>query len=252
MSQVTITGPNQHPLLGSMIGVDFSPKKVCSFDCVYCGVGMNTTRKTMQRELFHPIADVVAAVDAYMNENEGPDAFFLTGSGEPTLYARFGELVAALKAKYPDVVCTIYTNGSLLSSPDVRREVAECDPVMGNLNTVDEATFAKLSRPDQTASLKAAIEGFKALRWQLSTQKLWLDGVFLKGVNDNPEGLRGLGETLADIGPDLYIVRTAPRVIEGLCERVDGSFQSVVEAAWAGHDFPVRFLLPPAETPQGG
>ena len=58
MSQVTITGPNPHPLLGQTLGVDFSPKKVCSFDCVYCGVGMNTTRKTMKREVFHPVADV--------------------------------------------------------------------------------------------------------------------------------------------------------------------------------------------------
>lgn len=251
MSQVTITGPNPHPLLGSMIGVDFSPKKVCSFDCVYCGVGMNTTRKTMEREFFHPVENVVAAVDGYMRENEKPDAFFLTGSEEPTLYAGYGELVRALRGKYPDVVCTIYTNGSLLSDPEVRQEVAECDPVMGNLNTVDEAVFARLSRPDRTASIRATIDGFKALRSELTTRKLWLDGVFLKGVNDDREGLRALGETLAVIGSDLYIVRTAPRVIEGLSERVEGDFQSVVEAAWADSDFPVRFSLPQVEATQG-
>jgi wyosine [tRNA(Phe)-imidazoG37] synthetase (radical SAM superfamily) len=248
MPHVAIMGPNQHPLLGSMIGVDFSPKKVCSFDCVHCGVGMNTTRKTMERELFYSVEEVVAAVDAYMAENEAPDAFFLTGSGEPTLYSGYGKMVGTLRAKYPDVVCTIYTNGSLLSDPHVRQEVAECDPVMGNLNTIDEAAFARLSRPDRAASLKETIEGFRALRQELTTQKLWLDGVFLKGVNDDPESLRGLGKTLVDIGPDLYIVRTAPRVIEGLPERVDPSFRSVVEAAWAAHGFPVRFLLPRAES----
>ena len=104
--------------------------------------------------------------------------------------------------------------------------------------------FARLSRPDRAASLRATIDGFKALRSELTTRKLWLDGVFLKGVNDDPEGLRALGVTLAEIGPDLYIVRTAPRVIEGLSERVEGDFQAVVEAAWSGFDFPIRFSLP--------
>jgi len=244
MSEITITGPHSHPLLGQMIGVDFSPKKVCSFDCVYCGVGMNTTRKTMARESFHPVEDVVAAVDAYMAENDAPDAFFLTGSGEPTLYLGYGEMVRTLRAKYPDVVCTIYTNGSLLGSPVVRGEVSACDPVMGNLNTVDETAFARLSRPDPQASLSEAISGFKSLRSELSTQRFWLDGVFVKGINDEPHGLRKLGETLAEIGPDLYIVRTAPREIEGLCERVDASFQQTVEQAWAGLDLDVRFFLP--------
>jgi len=246
MSDVTINGPNPHPLLGQMLGVDFSPKKVCSFDCVYCGVGMNTTRKTMDREMFHSVADVLAAIDAYMAESDAPDAFFLTGSGEPTLYAGYGEMVRALRAKHPDVACTIYTNGSLLSNSEVRREVAACDPVMGNLNTVDEGAFVRLSRPDPAVSLGRIIEGFGALRRELQTQKLWIDGVFIKGVNDDPQGLRALGEALADIEPDLYVVRTAPRVIEGLSERVDASFRAVVEDAWSDFDFPVRFALPPA------
>lgn len=244
MPDVPITGPNPHPLLGQMLGVDFSPKKVCSFDCVYCGVGMSTTRKTMNRELFHPVEDVVAAVDAYMIGNEHPDAFFLTGSGEPTLYAGYGELVRTLRAKYPDVVCTIYTNGSLLGDPEVRRELAACDPIMGNLNTVDPATFARLSRPERAVSVEKTIEGFKVLRRELTTQKLWMDGVFLRGVNDDPEGLRALGRTIAEIRPDLYVVRTAPREMAGLSERVDASFRAVVEAAWADVDVPMRFFLP--------
>jgi len=246
MSDVTINGPHPHPLLGQMLAVDFSPKKVCSFDCLYCGVGMNTTRKTMAREDFRPVDDVVSAVDAYMAENDPPNTFFLTGSGEPTLYTGYGEMVRVLREKYPDVACTIYTNGSLLADPVVREEISACDPVMGNLNTVDERVFARLNRPDPQASLPTTIAGFKTLRSELVSQRLWLDGVFVKGINDEPDALRKLGETIAEIGPDLYIVRTAPRETEGLCERVDPSFQECVEKAWEGLDIQVRFFLPPA------
>ena len=246
MPQVNITGPNPHPLLGSMIGVDFSPKKVCSFDCVYCGIGMNTTRKTLEREMFYPVSDVLDAIETFIQENERPDALFLTGSGEPTLYQGFGEMCAQLRERYPQMTRTVYTNGSLLLDPAVRQELLECDPISGNLNTVDEAIFARMARHSPSASMKSVIDGYTMLRSELAGQKLWLDGVFLTGVNDDPEGVRALGETLAAINPDLYIVRTTRRVIEDLCQPVDASFQAIVEEAWADFDFPVRFFLSPA------
>jgi wyosine [tRNA(Phe)-imidazoG37] synthetase (radical SAM superfamily) len=246
VTQVAITGPNPHPLLGSTIGIDFSPKKVCSFDCIYCGVGMSTTRKTLTREMFYPVDDVIDAVDAFVELNGQPDAFFLTGSGEPTLYKGFGEVAERLRQRYPEVVRTLYTNGSMLWNPDVRREMLACDPIMGNLNCVDEAVFARMTRHSPEASLQSVISGYKTLKAELLDQQLWLDGVFLKDANDDPDGLRALGETLAVINPDVYIVRTTRRVIEDLCEPVDAGFQAVVEDTWAGFDFPIRFFLPPS------
>jgi len=108
MCPVTITGPNKHPLLGMTLGVDFSPKKTCSFDCVYCG--SPTTRKIMEREKFCPPEEVVAAIRSHLAEHELPKAFLLTGSGEPTLYSGFGEMVRALRAAFPAVICTLYTS----------------------------------------------------------------------------------------------------------------------------------------------
>lgn len=244
MSRVTLTGPNQHPLLGTMLGVDFSPKKVCSFDCVYCEDA--TTRKTMEREPFCAPDEVVEAVRRHVDEHGVPQTLLLTGGGEPTLYAGFGEMVRALRAAFPDVACTLYTNGSLLFDPAVREEVATCDPVMGNLNSADAATFVRIARQHRAASAESTIAGYRALRRELTTQRLWMDGIFLKGVNDGADGLVALGRALCDIGPDLYTVRTTRRVIAVLCEPVDASFQSVVEKAWARFNLPVQFALPAA------
>lgn len=244
MCPVTITGPNEHPQLGKTLGVDFSPKKTCSFDCVYCG--SPTTRKTMKREMFCPPDEVVSAVRDHVAEHELPQALLLTGSGEPTLYLGFGEMVRALRAVFPGVVCTLYTNGSLLSDPEVRREVAACDPVMANLNSVDAVTFARIARPHRAVSVEATISGYKALRRELTSQRFWMDGIFLRGVNDDADGLRALGRVLSEIEPDLYTVRTTRRVIPGLCEPVDSSFRETVEAAWADLGLHVVFSLPPA------
>lgn len=251
MDPAAISGPNPHPLLGSVVGVDFSPKKVCSFDCIYCGVGMNTTKKTMEREMFHPVGDVLEAIARHVEPHGTPDTFFLTGSGEPMLYSGFGEMVMALKEIYPGAALTVYTNGSLLDDPDVRREIALCDPIQGNLDTVNERTLVRLSRPHPEALLRDRLEGYRTLKGELTGQRLWLHGVFVKGESDGPEGLRTLGEVIAEIEPDLYIVRTTNRTIEGLCEPVDASFRAVVEEAWRPFAFPVRYFLPEPENEPG-
>jgi len=246
MSPFELTGPNPHPLLGNVLGVDFSPKKVCSYDCVYCGVGMNTTKKTMVREMFHPVCDVLATIAEHVEEHGIPDTFFLTGSGEPMLYTGFGEMAAALKEAYPDSARTVYTNGSLLPDSQVRSEIALCDPIQGNLDGADEPGFLRLARPHRETSLKDRIEGYKLLKAGLDGQRLWLHGVFVAGVNDTPESLRMLGNALREIEPDLYIVRAAPRTVEGLCAPVDASFQQVVEEVWKDLGLPLRFALPKA------
>ncbi len=250
MCPVTITGPSEHPQLGSTLGVDFSPKKVCSFDCVYCKEA--TTRKTVHRETFYPASEVVSAVGAYVASHGLPKTFFLTGSGEPTLYLGFGEMVRALRDAFPGVACTLYTNGSLLLDPAVRKEIALCDPVMGNLNSVDPATFARIARPHRAVSVDAVVSGYKALRRELASPRLWMDGIFLRGVNDGAASLAALGQALAEIRPDLYTVRTTRRVIPGLCEPVDSAFRETVENAWAGLGLALAFALPPTPPSSAG
>ncbi|MDD4903543.1 MAG: hypothetical protein PHX77_03485, partial [Candidatus Bipolaricaulis sp.] len=153
---------------------------------------------------------------------------------------------------YPGVVCTLYTNGSLLRDPQVRKEVATCDPVMANLNTVDATAFAKIARPHRGVSVEAVVAGYKALRHELASQRLWMDGIFLKGVNDGEASLAALGRVLAEIGPDLYTVRTTRRVIPGLCEPVDSAFRETVENAWAGLGLALVFAFPPTPPSRGG
>jgi wyosine [tRNA(Phe)-imidazoG37] synthetase (radical SAM superfamily) len=224
-----------------VLGVDFSPHKVCSFNCRYCGVGP-TTRRTLDREAFYPVEDVFGEVQGYIEENGEPDYCILTGSGEPTLYSGFGRLAGALGESFPGVGRTIYTNGSLLHRADVRDEVSVCDLVMINLNTVDERTFRRICRPHPEVELDRLIGGVKQFR-QEYTGPLWMDVVLVKGVNDSEDALEGLVSAVTDIGPDLFRVRTVRQPVEGVAEPVSAQLGERLKERWRDLPFEVEYTF---------
>jgi wyosine [tRNA(Phe)-imidazoG37] synthetase (radical SAM superfamily) len=231
-------GANDVPGLGNVLRVDFNPLKVCSFSCVYCGVGP-TTRKTFEREAFYPVEDVFGEVRDYIEENGAPDYVMLTGNGEPTLYSGFGELAQAIKRAFPGVKLTLYTNGSLFYLQEVRDEVALCDLVMINLNSVEERAFRRICRPHKEATLERVVSGIEQFR-QAYTGPLWMDVVFVKGVNDSEEGLEGLMRTVLDIRPDLYRVRTMRAPVGSVAEPVSSEFKEILQGRWK--DLPLEIV----------
>ena len=81
--------------LGRSLGVDLVPYKTCTFDCVYCQLG-RTTELSVERRAGPDVGGLVAEVEAALAAGPRPDFVTLSGSGEPTLYAPLGELLAAL------------------------------------------------------------------------------------------------------------------------------------------------------------
>ena len=105
------------------LGVDLIPKKVCSLDCVYCEVGA-TTKLTTKRMEYVLYDRVIAEIDDFMIHSPMPDYFTFSGSGEPTLNSRFGDVLNYIKQNYPKVKVAVLTNGTLLNDPQVRKD--EC------------------------------------------------------------------------------------------------------------------------------
>ena len=115
--QEYIFGPVPSRRLGRSLGVDLVPFKTCTYDCIYCQLG-RTTNKTMQRKEWVPLDKVVESVKAHVSSN--PDYITFSGSGEPTLYSRIGELIGKIK-EFTQIPIAVLTNGSLLYLPEVRR-----------------------------------------------------------------------------------------------------------------------------------
>ncbi len=241
MSYKFVTDVYESGGMGSVLGVDFSPHKVCSFNCTYCGVGP-TTRKTLDREEFYPVKDVFDEIRDYVEQNDAPDYVMLTGSGEPTLYSGFGRLAGAVKDAFPGLKSAIYTNASLFHRQDVRDQVALCDLIIVNLNTADDRTFRKICRPHSKVALDRVIDGIKQFKAQYAGP-LWMDVVLVKGVNDSEEALDALMDTVTDIRPALFRVRTVRHEVEGKVEAVSPALGERLKEKWGNAPFEIVYAL---------
>ncbi|MFP4160916.1 MAG: radical SAM protein [Ectothiorhodospira sp.] len=202
-------GPVPSRRLGMSLGVDLVPAKVCSYNCVYCECGRTTT-PTARRDEYVPVDEVLAELGRFLEENPAPDYITLSGSGEPTLNIRLGEVIDFIKSRSRDIPVAVLTNGSLLSDPQVRRELLPADLVLPSLDAASEATFRRMDRPVHAVRLADCIQGLVDFRGEFAG-RIWLEVLILAGYNDNPEDLRLLREALVRIAPDRIQLNTLDR-----------------------------------------
>jgi wyosine [tRNA(Phe)-imidazoG37] synthetase (radical SAM superfamily) len=91
-----VYGPVPSRRLGRSLGVDLVPFKTCSYDCIYCQLG-RTTNKTTDLGEYVPVDGVLDDLAEKLRSGSRPDFIGLAGSGEPTLHARIGDIVAGVK-----------------------------------------------------------------------------------------------------------------------------------------------------------
>jgi wyosine [tRNA(Phe)-imidazoG37] synthetase (radical SAM superfamily) len=202
-----VFGPVPSRRLGLSLGVDLIPAKTCTFDCLYCQVG-RTTKKTVRTKAFVPAQEVIDELKKRL-EIFTPDAITLSGSGEPTLYSKIDQVIAAIK-RITDTKIAILTNGSLFGQAAVRRRVAGADIIMPTLTTAFEETFKTIHRPHPELHLKSIIEGLKRLR-QIYNGQIFLEVFLLAQINDSQEELEGLKKVIDEISPDKIQLNTVVR-----------------------------------------
>lgn len=203
-----IFGPVPSRRLGLSLGVDLIPRKVCTLDCVYCQVG-RTTDHRVERGDFVPVAEVLDELARTLPQVPRPDYITISGSGEPTLNVRLGEVIDGIR-RLTDVPVAIITNGTLLSDPAVRRDAAKADLVVPSLDAGDEETYQKINRPTRGLTLEDLVEGIAAFRREFRGQ-LWLEVFLAAGINDSEEQVRRMAPLIARIHPDRVQLNTATR-----------------------------------------
>jgi len=211
------------------LGIDLIPKKVCSLDCVYCEVG-KTTKLTTQRLEYVKYDKVINELNDFMSTNPKIDYITFSGSGEPTLNSRIGDVLNFIKEKYPDVKTAVLTNGTLLSDKNLRKELLKADVILPSLDAAGEETFKKINRPAPTLSLDEYIQGIIDLRKEYSG-KIWLEVLFLKGYNDSEDELIRLKKAIEKIKPDLVQLNTLdrPGTVEGLIALTTDELKRIID-----------------------
>ncbi len=201
-----IFGPVPSRRLGRSLGIDLAPYKTCNYDCVYCQLGRTARHSTIRRR-WRAAADILRELEPRLAS--APDYITLGGSGEPTLHAGLGELIAGIK-RLTGIPVAVITNGSLLWRPDVRNELQAADLIAPSLDAGDAETFRRINRPADGTDFETMARGLVDFRRNYRGQ-YWLEIFLVRNINDHPASLAALRAWAERIAPDRVQLNTVAR-----------------------------------------
>lgn len=203
-----IFGPVPSRRLGFSLGVDVIPYKFCPLDCVYCQLGP-TTDKALQRKEYLSPEIILAELKTVLKNGGRIDYITFSGSGEPTLNLKIGEMIRRVK-ELTDIPVAVLTNGTLLSDPEVREELSAADLVVPSLDGGTEAAFRKVNRPHPALSLKKIVQGIADFTSGFQGS-VWLEVMLVAGINDSQSELEKIAKKIAEISPEKVQLNTVVR-----------------------------------------
>lgn len=222
-------GPVPSRRLGMSLGVDLVPRKVCSLDCVYCEVGKTTrlTTRRMEYILFDKVRDELLH---FFERSPDPDYITFSGSGEPTLNIRLGDVIRLIKDIKPGLPVAVLTNGTLLSDKAVREELKRADLVLPSLDAATKAGFEKINRPAPGLEISKYIQGLVDFRNEYGG-KIHLEVFILPGYNYDDSELDALKDSIIRIRPDSVQLNTLdrPGTVKGLKPASPEQLKRIVE-----------------------
>ncbi|MDD5065409.1 MAG: radical SAM protein [bacterium] len=203
-----IFGPVPSRRLGLSLGVDVTPYKTCTLDCVYCECG-RTNHKTMERKPYVSFPEVMAELTKFLKQDIHTDYITFSGSGEPTLNSDLGKMIREIK-NLTKIPVAVLTNGTMLFLPEVRKELLAADLVLPSLDSARWDSFIKVDRPVTGLSMEKIIEGIKIFKNEFKG-KIWLEILFSRKMNDSAEDINTLIQVIRSIKPDKVQLNTVER-----------------------------------------
>ena len=222
-------GPVPSRRLDMSLGIDLVPKKVCSLNCVYCEVG-ETTKLAVDRMEYVKVDKIFAELKEFMSNNPKIDYITFSGSGEPTLNSKIGEVLSHVKQHYPEVKTAILTSGALLADKRLRTEILASDVILPSLDAASQSVFEKINQPNPNLKIDTYIQGLVDMRKEYKGN-IWLEVFLLKNYNDTPDELMLLKEAILKIKPDMIQLNTLdrPGAVSGLKALTKEELQTVAD-----------------------
>ncbi len=202
-------GPVPSRRLGMSLGIDLVPMKTCSLNCIYCECG-KTTHLTVERQEYVPLNEVCRELHDYNSTHSQPDYLTFSGSGEPMLNSRIGDVLAFVKKEHPYIPVALLTNGTSFTDAQIRREILDVDVLLPSLDAATQETFQRINRPHPDLRIDEIIKGLEALRQEYHGE-IWLEVFILPDVNDSPSELSALKVAILRIQPDRIQLNTLDR-----------------------------------------
>ncbi|MGY5872729.1 MAG: radical SAM protein [Candidatus Thorarchaeota archaeon] len=211
-------GPVSSWRYGRSLGIDVTaPPKKCTYNCVYCQLGITKHHVTSPEDIsstLPPVSDIVEEVISTLKkiDQKSVDVLTFSGTGEPTLNLQLGHIVSKIRKEIDDIPIILLTNASLLPRHDVRSAVSNFDIITAKYDAGDEDTFKRINHPAKgTFSLQEIHDGIKELKRE-AKGLLALEVMLLRGQGglSNVEGKarKSLIDGILDLNPDLVQLYT--------------------------------------------
>jgi len=187
-----IFGPINSRRFGTSLGIDLSPStKQCNFDCLYCELAPAHTVD---------IQSEVVKVDAIIQElkkhlNTNIDVLTLTANGEPTLYPHLSELIDEIDKIKKNTQTLILTNSATLVDEKIFNSLLKLNQVKLSLDAISGDIFKKIDRPHASIKIENVVQSVQKFS-KLYKGKLFIEILFVHGLNDTPEEVQKLNEVL--------------------------------------------------------
>ena len=195
----TIFGPVHSRRFGVSLGIDLSPShKQCNFDCLYCELAPAPTVDVQSST--PSVKTIITELSIALKEHKDIDEITLTANGEPTLYPHLQQLISEIDKIKEDKETLILTNSAALVDENVLHTLLALDQVKLSLDAVSTDIFKKIDRPYEGIDISKLIDAVISFSKQYRG-KLYIEILFVRGLNDTPEEIEKLNDLLHKLDP---------------------------------------------------
>lgn len=193
----TIFGPVHSRRFGVSLGIDLSSStKQCNFDCLYCELA--PAIPLTHQHTVTPVETILTELTDALVKHPDIDVITLTANGEPTMYPNLAELISRLNAIKGNKELLILSNSACLSDEKVFNALLSLDQVKLSLDAATPEVFKKIDRPAEGIRIDGVIANIQRFSHSFSG-KLFIEILFVRGVNDTPEEIAALNKALLPV-----------------------------------------------------
>ena len=221
----------------NVLKVEFAPGQKCNYDCLHCELGRaNNAHNNFGK--FTSSSEIFIEIQAFLVDDPEIKFVMLSGCGHYALYSGFSSLVKKIRENLPELGIMTYTNASILSREEIQEELAYCNIIGCNINSVFEDDLYLCSKPSSNHRLRIALEKLKIFSNHF-TGMFIVETEFIHGINDTEKNIDGLINYLSEIQPNIYAVKGKNNQDNSLSEE----FTLLLKNKMNDAPFPVKFHL---------
>lgn len=218
-----IFGPINSRRLGISLGINLLPTdaKICSYNCIYCECGFNTTMREAPIASREQVAILLEAKLKEMKSESKPlDVITFAGNGEPTLHADFDKIIddtIALRDKYyPKAKISVLSNSTCIDRPKIFNALLRVDNNILKFDSAIDRTFQLINQPvgkEKNLTVEQLVEHLKKFDGKLIIQTMFIRGEFggEKFDNTTDEEVSAWVDALTQIKPKQVMIYTIDR-----------------------------------------